>query len=334
MFSVIVSIYKVEKFLRQCIDSILNQTYGDFELILIDDGSPDFCPMICDEYAALDNRIRVIHKKNGGLISTRKIGVSEARGQYICFVDGDDFIRFDMLETFAMVLKDKKVDIICSEFVSYTNDSEQIKRSTQQIPYGVYDKTMLENSVYQRMISSRPFYSFYVMPSVCTKCFKCEIAKRIYKNIPENISIGEDAAATYPALMYANSIAVIDYYGYYYRQNQASMTHTYDRRLFEKVKNLLEYLKAIASELECDLEKQLDEYAVYLLMLAKNNELVYNCDDTYRDKRKNMLMYLQENIFEEAIKHANVDGIKNVFLLWCFKHKAIMLLYICSKKDR
>ena len=90
MISVIVPVYRVEKYLRHCVDSILAQTYSDFELLLIDDGSPDKCPQICDEYAGRDPRIRVIHKPNGGLISARNVGIRAARGDYVCILDGDD----------------------------------------------------------------------------------------------------------------------------------------------------------------------------------------------------------------------------------------------------
>ena len=102
MFSIIVAIYKVEKYLSQCIESILAQSYKNFELILVDDGSPDNCPVICDEYAKTDSRIKVVHKNNGGLVSARKAGIEIASGEYICFVDGDDFVQYDMLEQYEV----------------------------------------------------------------------------------------------------------------------------------------------------------------------------------------------------------------------------------------
>lgn len=89
--SIIVAIYKVEAYLRTCVQSILSQTYQDFELILVDDGSPDACPILCDEYARQDTRVRVIHKSNGGLSDARNVGIRAAKGEYIMFVDGDDF---------------------------------------------------------------------------------------------------------------------------------------------------------------------------------------------------------------------------------------------------
>ncbi len=98
MFSVIVPVYNVEKYLHRCVDSILNQTYGDFEVLLIDDGSPDRCPQICDEYAQKDPRVKVIHKPNGGLVSARNAGILAARGDYICYVDSDDWADESMLQ--------------------------------------------------------------------------------------------------------------------------------------------------------------------------------------------------------------------------------------------
>ena len=96
MISIIVPIYKVEKYIRQCVDSIINQTYEDIEIILVDDGSPDNCPQICDDYAKTDSRVKVIHKENGGIMSARKAGLKVATGEYIGFVDGDDWIEADM----------------------------------------------------------------------------------------------------------------------------------------------------------------------------------------------------------------------------------------------
>ena len=92
LFSIIVPIYKTEAYLHQCVDSILGQTFSDFEVILVDDGSPDGCPAICDEYAAKDPRVRVVHKKNGGLVSARKAGLAECTGKYVMNVDSDDYI--------------------------------------------------------------------------------------------------------------------------------------------------------------------------------------------------------------------------------------------------
>ena len=109
--SVIVPIYKTEQFLSKCIDSIINQTYKNLEIILVDDGSPDNCPKICDEYAKRDNRIKVIHKENGGLSSARNAGIEIATGDFSAFVDSDDWIDSDMYESLVKLSDEYNADI-------------------------------------------------------------------------------------------------------------------------------------------------------------------------------------------------------------------------------
>ena len=330
MFSIIVPIYKVEKFLTQCIDSILAQTYSDFELILVDDGSPDNCPRICDEYAEKDSRIIVIHKKNSGLMSTRKAGIAVAGGDYICFVDGDDFVEKNMLETYHNILSKREIDVISCGYSTYCDG--KITTIQQKIPAGFYDKENLLNNVYPQMLSCEPFFSFYIVPSVSTKCFKKDILKKIYANIPDEISLGEDVAASYPMLLCADAVAVINYYGYIYRQNQNSMTHTYDRNLHKKIKSLVLYLRDCNRVYQWNGIEQIDKYAVYLIYLAKNNELIYNRQDTYCVKKKNFKKFLNDEVFSPVIKKVRVRGFKNKFILWCFKTRVVLPLYLLSKK--
>lgn len=122
LISVIVPIYKVEAYLRQCLDTIVGQTYKNLEIILIDDGSPDKCPQICDEYAGKDNRIRVIHQKNGGLSAARNAGLDIATGDYIAFVDSDDWVELNMYETLLANITNTNADIVtCGIYYNFPN---------------------------------------------------------------------------------------------------------------------------------------------------------------------------------------------------------------------
>ena len=112
-FSVIVPVYNVEKYLKECVDSILGQSFSDFELILVDDGSPDNCPAICDEYAKKDEHVKVIHKPNGGVSSARNAGIQMARGEYILFCDSDDFYLDTAFEKIHYNLIQFNADILC-----------------------------------------------------------------------------------------------------------------------------------------------------------------------------------------------------------------------------
>ena len=117
MISVIVPVYKVEKYLRQCLDSLAAQTLDDIEIIIVDDGSPDGCPDICDEYVAKDARMKVVHKKNGGLLSARKAGLAASCGDYIGFVDGDDWVEPDTFLNMYKAVCEHSPDMVLSDFL-------------------------------------------------------------------------------------------------------------------------------------------------------------------------------------------------------------------------
>lgn len=115
LISIIVPVYKVENELSRCVDSIIRQTYSNIEIILVDDGSPDKCPQICDEYSKKDKRIKVIHKKNGGLSDARNVGLLDSTGDYILFIDSDDYIELDSCERFIKILDNRSPDIVIGE---------------------------------------------------------------------------------------------------------------------------------------------------------------------------------------------------------------------------
>ena len=161
--SVIVPIYKVEKYLRTCIDSILHQTFTDFELILVDDGSPDQCGKICDEYATTDSRVRVIHKAYGGVSDARNQGLGTARGEIIGFVDSDDKIAPDMYRTMIQYMDDHQLDIVCADTYVVKNSREAFrpryredkiftrKEAINEILDGTIDNAVW-NKIYKRSI--------------------------------------------------------------------------------------------------------------------------------------------------------------------------------------
>ena len=161
LISVIVPVYKVENFLKRCVDSIINQTYRNLEIILVDDGSPDNCGRICDEYQKRDSRVRVIHKDNGGLSDARNAGIEIATGQFLGFVDSDDYIAPDMYEHLYSILVNNNADIsVCSASIvqeggrpEYTDDEKILVFHGQGILYSlVYEKKFTVNKLYKRQV--------------------------------------------------------------------------------------------------------------------------------------------------------------------------------------
>ena len=245
-FSVIVPIYKVEPYLRQCIESILNQTYGGFELILVDDGSPDDCGKICDEYAQEDERVKVIHQKNSGVTVARKAGVSEAAGEYVCWVDGDDYIGSDLLRTMHDIIAKQKPDMIAYGFKQVRDDGTVIRTAVNDLPceklYKTQDAGFYDLLIYNRNASF--FNCGSILPSLWTKVAKREIIVPNMLAVPELIAMGEDVAVTNATLCSCNSVYIANTCEYYYRSNEASMTNTFKLDMLRRRQVLFEFMNS------------------------------------------------------------------------------------------
>ena len=220
LISIIVPIYNIQPYLCQCIDSILNQTYGKIEVVLVDDGSPDDCPQICDEYAKKDIRIKVVHKKNGGLVSARKAGLKVSEGDYICHVDGDDWLHPNYIESFVNVINKYNPDIICSGEITAYPDVQIESRIPER--KGLYTKEQINDEILPSLLEREDGY--YFNHSIIQKCIRRDIAVECENLIDDGISMSEDHAFIYPAVLKAQSMYIMENCLYYYRMNPSSMT--------------------------------------------------------------------------------------------------------------
>ena len=158
MISIIVPVYNIEKYLPRCLDSLIGQSFLDIEIIIVDDGSTDGCYYICEEYGRKDPRIVVIHKTNGGLVSARKVGMKAARGEYIAYVDGDDWIEPQMYEQMYQKMIEENVDIVmCGRFEDVADTSKKVFHGVKE---GRYKKQELQKLVYPKMISGDTFFEW------------------------------------------------------------------------------------------------------------------------------------------------------------------------------
>jgi glycosyltransferase involved in cell wall biosynthesis len=210
--SIIVPVYKVEKYLRKCIDSILKQTYADWELLLIDDGSPDRSGEISDEYAVKDSRIRVFHKPNGGVSSARNLGLDEAQGEYVMFVDSDDWLTPDTLEKCAKYMD--KYDVI--RFGIRFVDSED---GSQYRIYNVDEDENLQD--YTLKVVGRN-----AMLGVCVGAYKREILETAKIRFSKELISGEDWLVQFQILLKSTNVAFFNSPCYCYNKyNETSCTH-------------------------------------------------------------------------------------------------------------
>lgn len=268
MLSVIVPIYNVRPYLRQCIESICNQTYRDLEIILVDDGSCDGSSEICDQYETMDNRIVVLHKENEGLVKARKSGLQISRGEYIAYVDGDDWIEPEMLERLYSIMTENNVDIVmCGHYIDTGNIS---KEAYHDVPDGHYGKKQLIEKIYPEMIVGRAFFDWKIYPALWDKLFKRERIMPYQMEVDDRLKMGEDAACTYPALLNADNIYILHECLYHYRQTTTSMvkniqSHTEERAQFQLLYDSVD--KSFGENKDIfDLREQWLKYVLFLMI--------------------------------------------------------------------
>lgn len=221
LLSVIVPVYGEAEYLDQCISSIVNQSYQHLEIILVDDGSPDECPDICDKWAAKDKRVVVIHKKNGGLVSARKVGMEASHGSYIGYVDGDDWVDADYYSNLVEKIEHCGADVVTCGY-SKELFGKSI-RCSNPLPPGVYSREILEKEVFPRMMYDDSIAMGCVCTYVWNKLFKRELIYSHQMNVDDEIVVGEDSICVYPTLMDCSVLVVSEQGGYHYRQRMNSL---------------------------------------------------------------------------------------------------------------
>ncbi|MBP5788030.1 MAG: glycosyltransferase [Kiritimatiellae bacterium] len=220
MISVLVAVHDIERHVGLCLESIIQQQYQALEIIVVDDGSTDRSGEICDLYARKDRRVRIIHKPNGGLVSARKAALQAAHGHYIGYVDGDDWVAPGFYAELVQSAKDCDADAVVAGFSRDLFETSQ--KLDNAVPLGVYDGEKRE-CLFGNLISTGPFFRHGVTTYLWNKLFKREIVENAQMSVDERISIGEDGATTYPALLNCQRICIIPNHDYHYRQREDSM---------------------------------------------------------------------------------------------------------------
>lgn len=255
LISIIVPVYNVEKYLDQCIDSIVNQTYDNLEIILVDDESPDNSPQMCEKWAKRDSRIKVIHEKNGGLASARNAGLDMATGEYIGFVDSDDYISKDMYSCMLQAMKKTNAKIACCKSLTVRDDdlpSFSTVSSTNDVRFFDVRETIEE------------VFSFKMGTSFWRRLFHASVLENI--RFPEG-EINEDYPLLIPTVAKAGGTVLVDKILYYYRDRSDSVTGTLHTSIgtLKCVKRNLEILKCQLSEYKIDVTES------FSLFSAKNS---------------------------------------------------------------
>ncbi len=266
LISIVVSIYNEWEYLDKCIDSIVNQTYKNIEIILVDDGSTDCCGEICDKYAEQDSRIIVIHKPNGGLVSARKAGTKKATGDYIINVDGDDWIEKERIQNLVKGIEQYHADIIYMDgYVrEYPDNQVMVKGNLRR---GFYTKQQVQEEILMKLASTNHFYEKNIEMFMWLWAFKRELIKEKQPLIDERISMGEDLACVCECLASTNSVSVIEGGSYHYTQGRVEAI-SYSNNL-SSIR-----LEALWNQLKQFCKKEYVSPSVYQMMVVIMNQAV------------------------------------------------------------
>lgn len=280
LLSIIVPIYNTERYLRTCVDSIINQDYKDIEVLLIDDGSTDHSLSICQEYKERDNRIKVFHKNNEGLNLTRRFGVERSKGEYITFVDSDDWIEKSVYE--ENMPEDNTVEMVHFGIIRYFSENNT-RCDVTCFAEKKYTKEEIKKEIIPNMLWERSRNAFGIDPSLCTKIIKRELLIDYYESVRrQSFCYGEDSAVTYPLILRLNNIVINQRCYYYHRQRMDGIQYPY-----VKDDNFINNACVLYNHLDTEfkssnqygvLKSQLDQFFINGILLKRNclQEVVEN----------------------------------------------------------
>lgn len=325
-FSVIVPVYNVAPYLKTCVDSILSQTYPAFELILVDDGSLDACPAMCDTYAAADRRVKVIHQKNSGPAHARKSGLRAATGRYVVFVDGDDWIAPGFLERGRTLLEETQAELIlfARSFV-YGTRMEVVH---EPVAEGLYERERILSELYPCMLmNSQMKHLFYFTSG---KIFRRSLAEKGCLSVNEKISLGEDLLSVLPVYLEAQCVYVSYESADFYRIKAQSACHGFQVKQYGQILLVLKELKKICRErkkcLPEDFERQMERYGAYMCFTL----LVHAVNDREFRQWKIIRRRMRHPLLQECVREARFVQIspKTRITYWLLRRNWILLSYL------
>ena len=315
--SVIIPVYNTAKYMDECLASVLSQSFTEFEVILVDDGSTDgISPAKCDEYAAKDNRVIAVHKANGGLMSAWIEGAKKSSADYLCFIDSDDWVDTDMFEKLYALTDSSFSDseIISGNYIVEKNNER--RKETQGLTPGVYTGDSLDK-IKENILGNE------VRPITMSRCMKLTSRKLLLDNIKycnTSIVMAEDVNIMLPTICDAKRLAIAkDSYFYHYRLVGDSMAHGYNKKLLSNLElNDRTFREILRDKKISTSETQMDREFVIMLFVVMKSELRYKAPNVTSRVRS---IFLRDDIRKKIMStQIDISSKANKLLYFCMKH--------------
>lgn len=336
MVTVVVPIYNVECYLDRCMQSIVNQTYNNLEIILVDDGSKDSCPQLCDEWANKDSRVKVIHKKNAGLGMARNTGMENATGEYICFFDSDDYVELDTIEKAYNLAKEYDADIVTYGYSVVNKMGIVEKTYIPNVEQLVFEGKDILNKVLPDMIApneqSGEVTNLWM--SMCGALFSMQLINRTgWRSASEREIISEDLYSLLKLYYHVNKVIILKEAKYYYCQNSTSLTHTYRSDRFEKIKYFYDECIELSNKLNYNtIIKERLTYAYLSFTISAMKMIVSSINDT-KEKIANIKKIVCDEHLQNALASYKPEKTSKTrkLLLFVIKNKWYRMSYFFVK---
>ena len=332
LVSVVVPIYRVENQLRRCVDSIRNQTYKNLEILLIDDGSPDLCPEICDEYAKLDSRIKVIHKTNAGLGMARNTGIDHATGEYICFFDSDDYIEPMTIEESCRVAIETGADLVCFGHVEETSDGQVIAERLPQPPKDCFAGEEVREKLIPMVLAHDACTGEdwnLSLSAWCELYSMAVIRKHNWRFVSEREIISEDVYSVLAFYAYVNKVAFIRKPFYHYVSNPVSLSKSYRVDRYERLKLLLTKLFELSVDMGLEKELSVRAKTIFLGLTIGALKQIVVSHHSYRQKQRDVSAVIRDDFMQTVLSDYRYSG-ESFFkrlLFWSMKHRLTWMTY-------
>lgn len=337
MVSVVIPIYNVEKYLDRCMDSVVNQTYKDLEIIMVDDGSPDSCPQKCEEWAGKDSRIKVIHKDNAGLGMARNTGIENATGKYICFFDSDDYVALDTVEHAVALAKANHSDTVLFGMTEVGADGGIKGVYCPYTEKTCYTGKEILEFILPNMIegSSQKGMHFGLNMSSCTCLFSMELINRHnWRFVSEREYISEDYYSLLNLYQHVRTVSILKQACYYYCYNNASLSHVYRPDRYGRICHCYQAMSEMCEKLQYP-ERICSCLAAQYLgnVIGAMKTIVADSEMGFGMKTKRLRTVVQDEILHTALQKIEMtkESLGRKILIHSLKQGCTLLVYLQLK---
>lgn len=336
LVSIVVPIYHVEPYLERCLNSIVNQTYRSLEIILIDDGSPDNCPRMCDDWAKKDSRIKVIHKKNAGLGMARNTGIEHAAGEYICFFDSDDYIDLRTVEKAYACARAEKADIVVFGLSSVNKQGVVFRERipvTEKLCFrgDEVQKDFLPDLIDRRHNAAR---NKNLCLSACLGLYSMDLVRRAdWRFVSERKNISEDSYSLIYLYKFVDTVAILPEALYFYCENGTSLTRIYREDRYDRIKQSYFDCSNMAEQLGYGREIQVRISGLFLSFSLAAMKQIAMADMCSKEKRRLLTQIVEDETMQSVLADPDCQYKSRArrILFWVMRARIHWIVYCLVK---